>query len=235
MVGGRITFTAIRGDGRTPVKWESAANQRKALDALANTLKPSELTIPNRCWTPFRRGRRGSGASRAVSAHHRRQLRPVEPRDSRRGRDHRLHAGTRSRRANGGAARGRSRAARAGRSDRPADEGYLRRARGDAYEQEVRRSEQRVLVDRVMWLARARRMRRSGRWRHSSCRSWPRGCAPRPGQRGRPGATHAAGGRHQAFPGASAETMRVMPAPDAPPGAPIGEPALDWLAPAPWK
>src|SRR4029077_9668698 len=34
------------GDNRTPVKWETAANQRKALDALANTLKPSELTVP---------------------------------------------------------------------------------------------------------------------------------------------------------------------------------------------
>ena len=32
-----------------------------------------------------------------------------------------------------------------------------------------------------------------------------------------------------------AETMRVMPAPDAPPGAPIGESPQDWLAPAPWK
>ena len=28
--------------------------------------------------------------------------------------------------------------------------------------------------------------------------------------------------------------MRVMPAPDAPPGAPIGgDPGMDWLAPAP--
>ena len=36
----------MRGDGRTPVKWESAANQRKALESLAATLKPSELTIP---------------------------------------------------------------------------------------------------------------------------------------------------------------------------------------------
>ena len=31
-----------------------------------------------------------------------------------------------------------------------------------------------------------------------------------------------------------AETMRMMPAPDAPPGAPIGEPAMDWLAPVRW-
>ena len=32
-----------------------------------------------------------------------------------------------------------------------------------------------------------------------------------------------------------ADPGRPMPAPDAPPGAPIGEPALDWLAPAPWR
>ena len=31
-----------------------------------------------------------------------------------------------------------------------------------------------------------------------------------------------------------AETSRVMPAPSAPPGAPIGDMPMDWLAPAPW-
>ena len=46
MIGGQDFVYAMRGDGRTPTKWESAANQRKALDALAATLKPSELTIP---------------------------------------------------------------------------------------------------------------------------------------------------------------------------------------------
>ena len=46
MLGGQDFVYAMRGDGRTPVKWESAANQRKALESLAATLKPSELTIP---------------------------------------------------------------------------------------------------------------------------------------------------------------------------------------------
>ncbi len=46
MIGGQDFIYAMRGDGRTPVKWESAANQRKAMDALAATLKPSELTVP---------------------------------------------------------------------------------------------------------------------------------------------------------------------------------------------
>jgi hypothetical protein len=45
-IGGQDFVYAIRGDGRTPTKWETAVNQRKALEALAETLKPSELTIP---------------------------------------------------------------------------------------------------------------------------------------------------------------------------------------------
>ena len=45
-MGGQDYIYGMRGDGRTPVKWESAANQRKALEALASTLKPAELTVP---------------------------------------------------------------------------------------------------------------------------------------------------------------------------------------------
>ena len=48
MVAGQDFVYAMRGDGRTPTKWESAVNQRKALEALASTLKPSELTIPTK-------------------------------------------------------------------------------------------------------------------------------------------------------------------------------------------
>src|SRR5262249_57028125 len=46
MVAGQDYIYGIRGDGRQPVKWETAVNQRKALDALAATLEPSELTVP---------------------------------------------------------------------------------------------------------------------------------------------------------------------------------------------
>ena len=31
-----------------------------------------------------------------------------------------------------------------------------------------------------------------------------------------------------------AEVAHTLPAPPAPPGAPIGDPPLDWLAPPPW-
>ena len=48
MIAGQDFVYAMRGDGRTPTKWETAANQRQALEALAATLKPSELTIPRK-------------------------------------------------------------------------------------------------------------------------------------------------------------------------------------------
>ncbi len=67
-------------------------------------------------------------APRAVPAHHRRGLRPAQPRHDCRGRHHRLRAAARPRRAHGGAARRRPDAARPGRSDRPLHQGHLRRA-----------------------------------------------------------------------------------------------------------
>ncbi|MCC7415586.1 MAG: zinc-dependent metalloprotease [Acidobacteria bacterium] len=45
-IGGQDYVLSFKGDGRTPVKPVAAADQRKALEALAATLTPSELTIP---------------------------------------------------------------------------------------------------------------------------------------------------------------------------------------------
>ena len=47
-IGGQDFEYAMRGDSRTPVQWVSGEMQRKAIDALTATLKPSELTIPKR-------------------------------------------------------------------------------------------------------------------------------------------------------------------------------------------
>src|SRR5713101_1290938 len=48
MVAGQDFVYGMRGDHRTPTKGVSTDDQRKALDALALTLKPSELTVPKR-------------------------------------------------------------------------------------------------------------------------------------------------------------------------------------------
>jgi Met-zincin/Domain of unknown function (DUF5117) len=46
MVAGQDYIYGMRGDQRTPTKGVGVDDQRKALDALAATLKPSELTVP---------------------------------------------------------------------------------------------------------------------------------------------------------------------------------------------
>jgi hypothetical protein len=46
-VGGLHYIYAMRGDGREPVKAVSAREQRAALDALMASLKPSELALPS--------------------------------------------------------------------------------------------------------------------------------------------------------------------------------------------
>src|SRR5215510_2940797 len=46
MVAGQDFIYGMRGDNRTPTKGVSVDDQRNALDALAVTLRPSELTVP---------------------------------------------------------------------------------------------------------------------------------------------------------------------------------------------
>ena len=46
VLGGQHYIYAMRGDGRVPTKPASAAEQKRAFDALLTTLKPSELKIP---------------------------------------------------------------------------------------------------------------------------------------------------------------------------------------------
>jgi hypothetical protein len=104
------------------------------------------------------------------------------------------------------------------------------------YEAEVRRAEERVLVDRVMWLAQAAsnaevRAIASLKLQKLAARL-----------RATPGATEADQASHtllaadiKRFLDRPADPWRIMPAPDAPPGAPIGDMPMDWLEPAPWK
>lgn len=47
-VGGMDFTFALRGDGQVPTRVTPVADQRRALDAALNALKPSELTVPER-------------------------------------------------------------------------------------------------------------------------------------------------------------------------------------------
>jgi hypothetical protein len=96
------------------------------------------------------------------------------------------------------------------------------------YEAAIRRAEERVLVDRVIGLATASsnsQVRAIASWKLSKLAA-----------RATPGNDADVANRTllaadiKRFLERPAETMRVIPAPDAPPGAPIGDPGMDWLA-----
>ena len=156
MVAGIDYIYAIRGDGRTPVKWETAADQRKALDALADTLKPSELTVPKQVLDAIPPRPPGFGRHRELF-----------PRTTGDGFDPLSPAMVASD-VTIGFVLELDRSARmvAQHAVDPSLPGLeevidrLTKAIFDApvatpYEAEVRRAEERVLVDRVMWLATA--------------------------------------------------------------------------------
>jgi hypothetical protein len=233
MVAGLDYIYAMRGDGRTPVKWETAANQRKALDALSATLKPSELTVPKQVLDDIPPRPPGFGRTRELF-----------PRTTGSGFDP-LSPATVAADVTIGFVLQLDRAARmvAQHAEDPTLPGLeeaidrLTKAVFDApaatpYEQEVRRAEERVLVDRVMWLA-------SG-----SPNAQVRALAAYKLQ-GLAGRQTVASEAEKAqrmllaadikrFLDRPADPLHPIVAPAAPPGAPIGgDPGMDWLAPVP--
>jgi hypothetical protein len=232
MVGGIDYIYAVRGDGRTPVKWETAANQRKALEALAATLKPSELAVPAQVLNAIPPRPPGYGRHRELF-----------PRSTGDGFDP-LSPATIASDVTIGFTLQLDRAARmvAQHAVDPSLPGLeevidrLTKAVFDApaagaYEAEIRRAEERVLVDRVMWLATGAP--------NSQVRAIAAFKLGKLAARMRSEATTSEAEQAQRsllaadikrFIERPADPERPMPAPDAPPGAPIGDYPLDWLA-----
>jgi len=95
MIAGQDYIYGMRGDQRTPTKGVSVDDQRKALDALAMTLRPNELTLPKHVLDLIPRVRQAGESTRAVSADHRDTCRSAQPGNHRRRRHDRLYAGAR--------------------------------------------------------------------------------------------------------------------------------------------
>jgi len=233
-IGGEDFVYGMRGDGRAPVKWEPAANQRKALEALANTLKPAELAVPKQVLDAIPPRPPGFGRHR--------ELFPRTTGDA----FDPLSPATVAADVTVGFVLQLDRAARmvAQHAVDPALPGLeeaidrLTKATfdapaGSAYESEIRRAEERVLVDRVMWLATGApngQVRAIAAWKLSklAVRLKTEAGAGEAEQAQR--ALLAADIKR--FLERPADAARPMPAPDAPPGAPIGGDAgMDWLAP----
>jgi hypothetical protein len=236
MVGGIDYIYGMRGDARTPVKWETAANQRKALDALAGTLRPSELTVPKQVLDAIPPRPPGFGRHRELF-----------PRTTGDGFDP-LSPATVASDVTIGFVLELDRAARmvGQHAVDPTLPGLeevidrLTKATFDApaatpYEAEVRRAEERVLVDRVMWLATGAP---NGQVRAVASLKLSKLAAR---LRADVGATEAEQAQRallaadiKRFLERPAAAMQIIPAAEAPPGAPIGgDVGMDWLAPAP--
>jgi hypothetical protein len=234
MVAGIDYIYAMRGDGRTPLKWETAVNQRKALDALAATLKPSELAVPKQVLDAIPPRPPGFGRHRELF-----------PRTTGDGFDP-LSPATVAADVTIGYVLQLDRSSRmvAQHAVDPALPGLeevidrLTKAVFDApaaspYEAAIRRAEERVLVDRIMWLATAApngQVRAIASWKLSQIGSRP--SAAGDAERAQHMLLSADIKRFLERP---AEIARTISAPDAPPGAPIGDASMDWLAPAPWR
>jgi hypothetical protein len=235
MVGGIDYIYAMRGDGRTPLKWETAANQRKALDALANTLKPAELAVPNQVLDAIPPRPPGFGRHRELF-----------PRTTGDGFDPLSPATVASDVAIGFVLQlDRSARMVAQHAVDPSLPGLeevidrLTKATFDApvaspYQAEIRRAEERVLVDRVMWLATGApngQVRAIASLKLAKLAARLKGVVSTGEAEQAQNALLAADIKR--FLDRPADPIQVIPAADAPPGAPIGDSGLDWLAPPP--
>src|ERR1035437_3499076 len=226
---------AMRGDGRTAVRWETAANQRKALDALAATLKPAELAVPKQVLDAI--PARPPGFARHRELFPRTTGDAFDP----------LSPATIAADVTLGFTLQLDRAARmvAQHAVDPTLPGLeevidrLTKATFDApaatpYEAEIRRATERVFVDRVTWLATGSsngQVRAIAAFKPDNRAARLRGAVVQ--GEGEQAQHRQLAADIKRFLERPADTQHVMPAPDPPPGAPIGETPMDWLAPAP--
>jgi hypothetical protein len=232
MIGGQDYIYSIRGDGRTPVKWVPAAEQRAALEALAATLKPSELTLPKQILDAIPPRPPGFGRHR--------ELFPRTTGDA----FDPLSPATIASDVTIGFALHLDRSARlvaqhAVDATLPGLEEVLDRltkavfdaVTNSAYEAEVRRAEERVFLDRVVWLAAGSP--------NAQVRAIASMKLSKLGARfqAETGRTESDRAQHallaadiKSFLERPADTVKPIYAADAPPGAPIGDEPMDWLA-----
>jgi hypothetical protein len=233
MLGGQDYIYAIRGDNRKPYTWETAANQRKALEAIAATLKPSELTVPKQILDAM--PPRPPGYEQSRELFHRTTGDAFDA----------LAPGSAAADVSIGFPLEHDRAARliTQHAVDPTLPGLeevidrLTKATFDAvaanpYEAEMRRAEERVLVDRVMWLATTSE---NGQVRAIASLKLSK-LATR--LRTDIGTTEAEQAQRsllaadiKRFLERPAVTEQPIPAADAPPGAPIGDTGMDFLVP----
>lgn len=239
MVAGQDYIYAMRGDNRTPTKGVGVDDQRKALDALATTLRPAELTVPAPVLAMITPRPPGWGMHR--------ELFPRTTGDT----FDPLSPATVAADVTIGFTLQLARASRMV-AQHAVDPRYpgledvidrLTAATWDAptataYEAAIRRAEERVLVDRLMWLASSSpngQVRAIASYKLSKLMARAKTAVNKTELDTAQRQLLAADIKR--FLDRPLDLARPFPhaAPDAPPGAPIGDMPQDWLArPAGW-
>lgn len=229
VVGGLYYTYAMRGGNTTPVRFVPAAEQLKALDSILATIKPSALAIPKPLLKVIPPRPSGYGQSRELFPRYTGQMFDA------------ITPAVTAADMTIGFLLNEARAARLVEQNAldptmPGLHGVIDRlikttfapAPADAYEAEIQRAVQRVVVDHLMQLAGSADMSQvraiaSARLRVRAAALPPTGTTPATAH----GALLAADiTRFLERPAAPAT---ATPLPSAPPGAPIGEPAMEWL------
>ena len=233
-VAGQDYIYAFRGDGRSPTKWVPATDQRAALAALAATLKPSELALPKTALDKIPPRPSGWGPHRELFARYTGDT--FDP----------LSPASIASDVTIGFTLQPDRAARmvAQHAIDPSLPGLtevidaLRTAtfQGTAatpYEEEIRRATARALVDRLVWLAGGAPMPQVRAEASDALRRIQLGEHALNGKGDGPAQALLAADIKR-FLERAIEPIRTPTTYDAPPGAPIGDAAIDWLAPVAW-
>jgi hypothetical protein len=229
VVGGLHYTYALRGGNTTPVKFAPAADQLRALDAILATIKPSALALPKPLLNVLPPRPSGYGQTRELFPRYTGQMfDAITPAVT--GADLAL-----------GLLFDEARAARlveqnALDSTMPGLHGVIDRvlaatfaaAPADPYQAEIQRAVQRVVVDHLMRLASTADMSQVRAIASAKLRSR---AATLPAAGSTPAAAHASllAADIKRFLDRPAAPAAATPLPTAPPGAPIGEPAMEWL------
>ena len=229
VVGGLYYTYALRGGNTTPVRFAPAAEQLKALDSILATLKPSALALPKPLLKIIPPRPSGFGQSRELFPRYTGQMFDA------------ITPAVTAADLTLGVLLNEARAARlveqhALDSSMPGLHGVLDRilaatfaaAPADPYEAEVQRAVQRVVVERVMNLASGADMSQVRAIASATLRV-PAAALTATGSS--PAAAHASllASDIKRFLERPAPPATATPIPPAPPGAPIGDPGMDWL------
>jgi hypothetical protein len=228
VLGGQHFLYGMRGDGRQPTRWATAAEQNAALDALLLTLQPAELRLPDAALKSIPPRPPGYGPHRELFSRYTGIVfDAITPAVA--AADHTLSMVLSPERAARLVEQKALDPSLPGLDDvlDRLIEGVFKAPTASAYEAEIRRAVERVMVERVIGLAGGARMPQVRALANERLVALARAT---------PTASDRLEAAHQTLLAQDARRFLERPAgtapaaiPQMPPGAPIGQPALEFL------